>query len=88
AFAKQFPNSTYTYMAKGYGYFTGWTGFVQGFDSCLFEMPKSIKSHSDFLNAGCVWRFEAVIADLLQHYNGTGVSRAPLPTEVAELDGN
>ena len=51
-------------------------------------MPKTIKSHSDFLNAGCVWRFEAVIADLLQHYNGTGVSRVPLPTEGAELDGN
>ena len=88
AFAKQFPNSTYTYMTKGNGYFTGWTGRVLGFDSCLFEMPKTIKSHSDFLNAGCVWRFEAVIADLLQHYNGTGVSRVPLPTEGAELDGN
>ena len=79
AFARQFPNSTYTYLSKGYGYLTGWTGFVQGFDSCLLELPKNITSHNAFLNAGCVWRFENAITELLQNYHGPTSGEAPIP---------
>ncbi|MBR4194679.1 MAG: S-layer homology domain-containing protein [Oscillospiraceae bacterium] len=88
AFAKQFPNSTYTYLSGGSGYLTGWTGFVQGFDSCLLELPKGISSHSSFLNAGCVWRFENAITELLQHYNGPNATKSPRDYIEVELDGN
>ena len=88
AFHRQFPNNTYTYLSGGSGYLTGWTGFVQGFDSCLLELPKGITSHSAFLNAGCVWRFENAIAELLQHYNGPNSTRNPRDYIEVELDGN
>ena len=61
---------------------------MQGFDSCLLELPKGITSHSAFLNAGCVWRFENAIAELLQHYNGPNSTRNPRDYIEVELDGN
>ena len=88
AFQAQFPASTYTYMAKGYGYFTGWTGFILGYDSCLLELPRGISSHSAFLKEGCVEKFEASIKTLLQSYNGPAISKNAADFDAAELDGN
>ena len=68
AFKQQFPNSSYASLYGASGYFSSWAAYVQGYDSCLFELPSGITSHSSFLSAGCVWRFENVIRDLLQHY--------------------
>ena len=88
AFAAQFPKNVYTYMGGGSGYMTGWTGFILGYDSCLLELPKGITSHSAFLNAGCVWRYENAIAQLLAHYNGPNATRNPRDYVEVELDGN
>ncbi len=88
AFQAQFPASTYTYLSRGYGYFTGWTGFVMGFDSCLLELPRGINGHSAFLNAGCVEKYENAIQTLLQHYDGPNASRNAADYVGDELDGN
>ena len=82
AFMKQFPNSYYTYMAKGYGYFTAWTGFSLGYDSCLLEMPEGIYSHESFLSKGCVWRYENALKELLETYDGPNVVRGLLEQEL------
>lgn len=83
AFARQFPQNEYTYMSKGHGYFTAWTGYSLNFDSCLLELPRSVMSHSDFLSSDCVGKFERAITELLQSYSGSGAARrAPGPEEM------
>lgn len=88
AFQEQFPDNVYTYMGQGYGYFTGWAGFTLGFDACLLELPTSIYSHSAFLSAGCVGKYQAAIKYLLQHYNGKNATRSAADFIEVELDGN
>ena len=88
AFYEQFPHSTYNGLAGGKGYFSSWAAYVAGYDSCLFELPRGIASHQDFLDAGCVTKFEAVIADLLANYKNSGATKGPLAEGDFELDGN
>ena len=86
AFLKQFPNNNYTYMAKGYGYFTAWTGFDLGYDSCLLELPASVTSHQKFLDSGSVWRYENAIKELLQSYSSAKATQPVTPEEIARLE--
>lgn len=86
AFLKQFPNNNYTYMAKGYGYFTAWTGFVLGYDSCLLELPASVTSHQKFLNSGSVWRYENAIKELLQSYSSRQAVQPVTQEEIQRLE--
>ena len=87
AFSSQFPRSTYTYLSGGSGYLTGWAGFVQGYDSCLLELP-NVQNHNAFLNAGCVWRYENAISELLKHYSGPNATRSSVEYPVELLNGN
>ena len=59
-----------------------------GFDSCLLELPRGINSHSAFLNAGCMEKYENAIQTLLQHYDGPNASRNAADYVGDELDGN
>ena len=88
AFAQQFPSSRYTSLSGAAGYLTGWAAYVLGYDACLLELPRGITSHSAFLNAGCVWRYENAISYLLQHYKGPNATRDPKGLQELELDGN
>ena len=54
----------------------------------LLELPRGITSHSAFLEAGCVEKFEASIQTLLQHYDGPNASRNAADYVGDELDGN
>ena len=73
-FLKRFPNNSYTYMSGGYGYFTCWTGFSKGFDSCLLELP-GVYSRDQFEASGSIGRFENAVKDLLTTYDGVSAIR-------------
>lgn len=75
AFHKQFTSASYASLYGARGYFSSWAAYVQGYDSCLLELPSGIYDHNSFLSKGCVWRFENAIVDLLQHYNGPNSTR-------------
>lgn len=68
AFYKQFPKSSSANLKNGYGYFASWAAFRVGYDSCLFELPRDVKSHQGFLNSGYIVKFETVILNLLTNY--------------------
>ena len=90
AFHQQFPNNSYASLYGAHGYFSSWAAYVKGYDACLLELPRGITSHSAFLNAGCVWRYENAVSYLLQHYNGKTSTRGPLRDSFPDdlLDGN
>lgn len=88
AFLKQFPSHSYAALSNGSGYFSAWAAFIQGYDSCLLELPKGISSHDSFVSSGSIGKFEAAISDLLQNYKTRGITRGPLPEDEFELDGN
>ena len=75
AFYEQFPENYYASLYGGSGYFSSWAAYVMGYDSCLLELP-NIYSHDAFLSYNCIGKYEAAIADLLQHYDGPNATRS------------
>jgi len=65
-FSAQFPQNAKSRLIKD-GYLTDWTSYI-GFDSCLFEFPRNIYSHSDFVNSGYPQRFITCVHDILKTY--------------------
>lgn len=88
AFMQQFPDSSYTVLGGGKGYFSSWAAFTMGYDACLLELPRGIYSHSTFLSKGCVWRYENAIQNLLQHYRGPHATRGGFPYEAVPFVDN
>lgn len=88
AFMQQFPDSSYTVLSGGKGYFSSWAAFTMGYDACLLELPRGIYSHSTFLSKGCVWRYENAIQNLLQHYRGPHATRGGVPYEAVPFVDN
>lgn len=65
---RQFPDMPEVYMGGGFGYYSAWMGFVNGYDSVLLELPETVYGHTGFVNANCVGRFNAALTDLLKNY--------------------
>ncbi len=68
AFYAQFSGNSYASLSGASGYFTSWTAYSVGYDSCLFELPRGIYSHSAFVSSGYVGKFQKVISNLVQTY--------------------
>lgn len=69
AFHDQFTRSSYASLYGCPGYFSSWAAYVEGYDSCLLELPGGFYSYEDFLQSSCVEQYENAIQDLLQNYN-------------------
>lgn len=65
-FRKYFPNNAPTYLGR-LGYFMDYTRTL-GYDSCLFEFPRNVYSHSAFVNSGYITKYINTIWDLIQNY--------------------
>ena len=65
-FRSQFSQNSPSRLAKK-GYLTDWTASL-GFDSCLFEFPRSVYSHSSFVSSGYPSKFVTTIENLLRTY--------------------
>ena len=94
AFLKQFPGNSYASLYGGSGYFSSWAAYVQGYDSCLLELPDGLYSYNAFLSSNYPSKFNAAIRDLLQHYNGPSSTKSMEAQQSStdessfELDGN
>ncbi len=91
AFYRRFPNNSFNSLLGGSGYFTSWTAYRVGYDSCLFEMPSDVMSHNDFVNSGYIERYQAAILELLTSYRDLPQQTLPETDEsapVEDLGGN
>ena len=89
AFERQFPDNSYSSLLGASGYFSAWAAYRVGYDSCLFELPMEITSHEEFLNSGCIEKFEAAIKELLSGYRRPPELRDLEPEDESfVLDGN
>ncbi len=67
---------------------------MQGYDSCLLELPDGLYSYNAFLSSNYPSKFNAAIRDLLQHYNGPSSTKSMEAQQSStdessfELDGN
>ncbi len=67
ALQRFFPSGNYTSLKGGKGYFAAWAGYLQGFESCLFEFP-DITNAQDFYDRKFDQRFIKAISDILTTY--------------------
>lgn len=87
AFLARFPDNTYASLSGGKGYFASWAGYELGYDSCLFEFPKTVNSHEDFVSQRCSQKFGDVIVSLLTTYRSAAATAEP-QDDVPLLEGN
>ena len=87
AFHEQFSSNTYASLYGASGYFSSWAAYDLGYDACLLELP-AIYSYEAFLNSGSITKYQAAIADLLQHYNGPNATKSAQDKSDVELNGN
>ena len=88
AFRAQFTGNSYASLYGARGYLSSWAAYELGYDSCLLELPGGIYSTASFYSSGCVVKFQAAIADLLQHYNGPKATKESASRPEIELTGN
>lgn len=60
-----FPENEYASLEAGSGYFSAWCGYGLGFDACLLELPKGIKSIEAFQSSSIPTAFLTALHNIL-----------------------
>lgn len=65
ALKEQFPDSEIKNLANGSGYFSAWTSYTLGYQSCLLSLPYTITDHRSFIDSLSTDRLKLAVKAIL-----------------------